>query len=117
MTTVKIAFSDAYGVTHTDAVFEVSYGYKNISDVQTIGNNPSAQKNIVVNCQFAYWTSQAAKDVNYQPMSLTTTTGQTMFDAYPASEAEVADLEAYCLNQLTTVILPAIDPNMQIVVR
>ena len=116
MTTVKIDFKDAYGISHTDAVFEVSHGYKNSNDVQTIGDNPSSTQSIIVNCQFKYWTSQAAKDAELQPMLLTTTTGQTMFDAYPATEAEVVDLEAYCLNLLTANILPSIDPNAAVVV-
>ena len=115
MTTIKISFNDAYGVTHTDAVFIVAHGYKNSSDTQTIGDNPSVTQNIVVNCQFKYWTSQAAKDAELQPMLLTTTTGQTMFDAYPATETEVIDLEAYCLNLLTANILPSIDPNAAVV--
>lgn len=117
MNTVKINFKDAYGITHTDAVFTLSHGYKNSSDIQTIGDNTSVQQSIVVNCQFRYWTSQSAKDLGYQPMLLTTSeNGQSMFSAYPATQAEVADLEAYCLNQLTTVILPTIDPNATIVV-
>ena len=117
MTTVKIDFKDAYGISHTDAVFEVSHGYKNSNDVQTIGDNPSSTQSIIVNCQFKYWTSQSARDLGYQPMLLTTSAnGQSMFSAYPASEAEVTDLEAYCFNQLTTVILPTIDPNATIVV-
>ena len=116
MTTLKVTFTDAYGVSHTDAVCALMYGYKNNTAVQTIGDNPSTSQSIVINCQFKYWTSQAAKDAGYQPMLLMSTTGQTMFAAYPTTEAEVADLETYCLNQLTTVILPAIDPNAVIVV-
>ena len=116
MNTVKIGFKDAYDIAHNGAVFVVSHGYCNSSNIQTIGDNASVAQNIVVNCQFKYWTSQAAKDEGYQPMLLTTATGITMFDAYPQTEEEAADLEAYCLNQLTTVILPAIDPNMQIIV-
>ena len=116
MTTVTVNFKDAYDITHTGAVFVVTHGYKNSSAIQTIGDNVSTAQSIVVNCQFKYWTSQVAKDEGYQPMLLTTATGITMFDAYPQTEEEVADLEAYCLNQLTTVILPAIDPNMQIIV-
>lgn len=116
MTTVKVNFNDAYGITHIDAVFTVSHGYKNSSAIQTIGDNVSTAQSIVVNCQFKYWTSQAAKDEGHQPMLLTTATGQTMFDAYPHSEEEVADLEAYCLNQLVTVILPSIDHNATVVV-
>lgn len=116
MNTVKINFKDAYGITHTDAVFTLSHGYKNSSDIQTIGDNTSVQQSIVVNCQFKYWTSQAAKDEGCQPMLLITTNGITMFDACPQTKEEVTDLEAYCLNQLTTVILPTIDPNATIVV-
>ena len=116
MTAVTVNFKDAYGITHTDAVFTVSPGYKNSSAIQTIGDNVSTAQSIVVNCQFKYWTSQAAKDEGHQPMLLTTATGQTMFDAYPQYDEEVTDLEAYCLNQLTTVILPTIDPNATIVV-
>lgn len=116
MTTVKVNFNDAYGITHTNAVFTVSHGYKNSSAIQTIGDNVSTSQSIVVNCQFKYWTSQVAKDEGHQPMLLITATGLTMFDAYPQTEEEVTDLEAYCLNQLTTVILPTIDPNATIVV-
>ena len=47
-------------------------------------------------------------------MLLTSLVGSTSFDTYPATAEEVANLEQYCIDQLKTVVLPGIDPNVVI---
>ena len=116
MSFITVNFKDTYGISHTDAIVTISYGFKNISITEAIGENPQSSTDISARCQFKYWTSLAAKNAGAQPMVLTDSQGAVTFTMAPASAEEISDLETYCLNQLTTVILPAIDPNAVIVV-
>ena len=116
MLTVTAHFTDVYGNTHTDALFETAYASKSTNLVETLQSAGSVQQFNTVSCQFKYWHSTEAKNNGMQPMILASTVGVTSFDTYPATAEEVTDLEQYCINLLKTEILPAIDPNVVIVV-
>lgn len=115
MKTVKIKFTDSFGITHDDAVFAVSYGSKNVSKTELVGNTGQTQQSVNVNFQFKYWHSQDAKDENMQAIPLTDRNGQVTFGAYPSTEGEVCDLEEYCLDQLVNVVLKGIDANAKVI--
>lgn len=106
-----VKFTDSFGVQHDSAIFELSYGYKNINETETIGNSQSNQTLVYVNFQFKYWHSESAKVNNLQPMQLVGIDGQSTFCAQPNSEIEIVDLEQFCIDQLISVVLPSIDPN------
>lgn len=91
------------------------YGSKNVSKIETIGSNQQ-QQSISVNFQFKYWYSQAAKDEGLQPSFLMDKAGQQTFGAYPTSEAEIGELEDYCIDQLVNVVLKGIDASVVVVV-
>lgn len=115
MPTITVSFKDAFGISHTDAIVAIGYGYKNVSVTEAIGENPQSNTDMSVRCQFKYWTSLAAKNEGAQPMVLTDLQGATTFVMVPASVEEISNLETYCLNQLTATILPTIDPNAAVV--
>ena len=116
MKNTLINFTDAHGVTHTTAVFELTHGYKNISHIETIGASTSSNDSITVNYQFKFWHSQEAKTAGLQPEAFMDKAGQQTFGVYPATAEEVELLEDYCINHLITTILPGVDPNAVIVV-
>ena len=116
MKNIVISFIDAHGVSHTGAVFELTYGNKNVSRSETIGQSEGTYNSISVNYQFQYWYSQAAKDEGLQPSFLMDKAGQQTFGAYPTTEAEIVSLEDYCIAHLISQVLPAIDPNAAVVV-
>lgn len=116
MKSTIINFTDAHGVAHTTAVFELSYGYKNTNQIETIGTISDNQQVVTVNYQFKFWHSQEAKTAGLQPEAFMDKAGQQTFGVYPASAEEVIALEDYCINHLITTILPGVDPNAVIIV-
>ena len=106
-----VKFTDSFGVQHDAAVFELSYGYKNINQTETIGSSQSSQRLVSISFQFKYWHSDEAKVIGFQPMQLTEIDGQGTFGAYPTSDDDIVDLEQFCIDQLINVVLPSIDPN------
>ena len=115
MKNTVISFTDAHGVTHTGAVFELTYGCKNDSKIETIGQSGGDQQMISVNYQFKYWHSQEAKEAGLQPMSFMDKGGQQTFGTYLSSDLEITALEDYCIAQLIETVLPTIDPTATVV--
>ena len=114
MITVVANFTDVYGNTHTDAVFEIGYASKNTNLVETLLAVGQVSQSTTVSCQYKFWHSVEAKSNGLPAMLLATVLGGTSFEIYPATAEEVTDLEAYCMNHLKTVVLPSIDQNVVI---
>ena len=114
MQTITVAFTDAQGVTHSDAVFEVMYGYKGVTTTEIIGTAANTQQVVTVNYQFHFWHSQATKLAGLQPNVLVNALGQNVFTTEVTDPNSIISLEDFCLNQLQTVVLPSIDPNVVI---
>ena len=110
MKNIIVSFTDAYGLQHTEAVFELNHGYKNVSQIEIIGTSGSTQQIINVDFQFKYWHSRAAKEAGALPIPFADKNGQQTFGANPTSETDVLNLEQYCLEQLINTVLPSIDP-------
>lgn len=114
MLTLSASFTDVYGNTHTDAVFEIGYASKSTNLVETLLAVGQVNQYTTVSCQYKFWHSAEAKSNGLPAMLLATVLGGTSFDIYPTTPEEVVDLETYCMNHLKTVVLPSIDQNVVI---
>ena len=116
----NISFTDPQGTPFTDAVFmvckSVHNGYANINtaraanDVSVRGEGISTNQSVL--CSYYYWPTQSAYDNGKTPYLLANTVANpptTDFDFNPAAPAiDADDLEAICLDHLTTEILPTL---------
>ena len=116
MQNFNVAFTDAHGVTHTAAVFQLQYAHRHVGTSEVIGDNPMTNQTATVNYIFKYWYSQAAKDAGLQPNVLMSLQGNQSFDVYTALSDATLDLETFCINHLISTTLLAIDPNAVVVV-
>lgn len=110
MKNTVISFTDAHGVTHAGAVFELQYAHRHLGTSEIIGEGAMSNQTVTVNYIFKYWYSQETKDAGLQPSVLVSLQGNQSFDVYPPITEAAVDLETFCINHLTTVTLPAIDP-------
>ena len=110
MRVFNVAFTDAHGVTHTAAVFQLQYAHRHLGNSEIIGEGAMINQTVTINYIFKYWYSQETKDAGLQPSTLISLQGNQSFDVYPPYSEAAVDLETFCINHLTTVVLPGIDP-------
>lgn len=115
MQNFTVAFTDAHGVNHTGAVFELQYAHRHTGNSEIIGDGAMTNQTATVNYMFKYWHSQTAKDEGLQPSMLMSLQGNQSFDVYPPISETSMDLETFCINHLITATLPAIDPAAVVV--
>ena len=115
MQTFKIAFTDAHGVVHTEAVFQLYYAHRQIGTAEIIGEGAMTNQTVTVNYRYQYWYSQETKDAGLQPSLLISLQGAQAFDVYPPVTEATVDLETFCKEHLLTTVLPAIDPAATVV--
>ena len=106
MKNITVAFTDAYGLTHTDAVVEVSYATKSLTQYESIGLSTTSQVTVNVSMQYRYWHSTAAKEAGMMPIVFTAKGSmQNSFSVNPTAVEEVANLEDYCLSYFSNTLL------------
>jgi hypothetical protein len=104
MKNIIVSFTDAYGITHSDAVVEVSYGNKSFTNYETIGDSPSVQTQLNATMQYRFWHSVDSKAAGALPLPFVAKDGRNTFGTMP-TQAEVEDFELYCLTYFATVIM------------
>jgi hypothetical protein len=106
MKNIIVSFTDAYGLTHEDAVVEVMYATKSLTQYETIGMSTASQVTANVSMQYRYWHSVASKEQGLMPITYTSKLSmQSSFSTSPTNLDEVSDLEGYCLNYFATELL------------
>ena len=115
MKITEIRFTDAHGVAHTAAQFQLQHANRHTGQSEIIGDSVSSSQMVSVNYVFRYWYSQEAKNTGMQPSVLVTLNGSSSFDVYPTIDESTEDLETFCINHLLTVTLPAIDPAATVI--
>jgi hypothetical protein len=106
MKNITVNFTDAYGLTHVDAVVEVSYATKSLTQYESIGMSVTSQTTVNVSMQYRYWHSAAAKEAGMMPIVFTAKGSmQNSFSTNPTSLEEVVDLEDYCLAYFRDTLL------------
>ncbi|WP_321149345.1 hypothetical protein [Aeromonas jandaei] len=110
-----VKFTDAYGIPHPAAVFELSYAQKTVNRVELFGAEQPQEQSVSVIYQFKYWHDLEALEAGKPPLLLSNNDGATMFSRVKHGEAEVSDLEGFCIEHLFSEVMPAIDPSFEAV--
>lgn len=112
---IKVAFTDSFGLTHDEAVFELGYGYKNVNRSETIGSSTSTESVVTVTYQFKYWHNEKARLAGKQALVLTDADGAQMFTEFVAGVDDIDDIEGFAIQKLVEKTLPAIDPEAKVI--
>lgn len=114
MKQIKIALTDAFGIKHEAAVFELNYAQKTVNRVETIGTARTEDSSVTIAYQFKYWHSEDSWTGDKQPMILTNANGSTMFGGNVNGVTDVEHVEQFCISHLVEEVLPALDPEFKV---
>ncbi|MEE1913683.1 hypothetical protein ACK36G_18815 [Aeromonas veronii] len=114
MKQIKIALTDAFGIKHEGAVFELNYAQKTVNRVETIGTTRTEDSSVTIAYQFKYWHSREAVLAEKQPMVLTSAEGSTMFAGNVQGVLDVEHVEQFCISHLVEEVLPKLDPEFKV---
>lgn len=104
-------FTDTYGITHTNPVFELQYANMNVNSHQGINYNKAtdtheASSNTTIRVSYGviYWTNEAAKINGNRPMDyVSSADGHQQFTF--SVESEPTDLKQVCEDHFTATYL------------
>ena len=103
----NMTFTDAQGVTHTDAVFEVVNAYYNANNSIYEEGEPSASRSAGYRAR--YWPSAAAHAEGRPPYLFVDLSGRDTFVFNPSSDLTTADeVVAAAEQHLQAVVLPSL---------
>lgn len=114
MKQIKIALTDAFGITHQAAVFELNYAQKTVNRIETIGTTRTEDSSVTIAYQFKYWHSEDAFLDGKQPMILANSDGSTMFAGNVQGVLDVEHTEQFCISHLVEEVLPKLDPAFKV---
>lgn len=114
MKQIKIALTDAFGIKHESAVFELNYAQKTVNRVETIGTTRTEDSSVTIAYQFKYWHSEDAFVSEKQPMLLANADGSTMFAGNVQGVLDVEHVEQFCISHLIEEVLPKLDPEFKV---
>lgn len=103
----NMTFTDAQGVTHTDAVFEVVNAYYNANSAIYQDGEPSVSR--TTGYRARYWPSATAHAEGRPPYLFVGLSGRDSFTFAPSSAlATEAEVVAAAEQHLQTVVLPSL---------
>lgn len=103
----NMTFTDAQGVTHTDAVFEVVNAYYNANNSIYQEGVPSASRSAGYRAR--YWPSAAAQAEDRPPYTFVERAGRDTFSFSPEQDiADATQLVSLCEEHLQNVVLPTL---------
>lgn len=115
MKNIKVSFTDSFGLSHDEAVFELAYGFKNVTRSETIGSSNTSESVVTVTYQFKYWHNEKARLTGKQALILTGADGAQMFTEVVAGVDDIEDTEGFAIQKLVEKTLPAIDPEVKVI--